>query len=362
MPAGRLLIAALLVLAGQHALCAEPDEALPLYRHIFIIIEENHGYQQIIGNPNAPNFNRLAKTYGLASQFFGIVHPSEANYVAMIGGDTFGIHDDDAWYCKPGATDRFCPEAGRIRAYADHTVPARSLVDQMSEHHLSWKGYYEDIPAPGSKAIVYPDPQNPVPGSPSALYASKHNGFINFKAVQEDPNLDQKLVGFDQLDRDLANGQAPNYAHIVPNQCNEMHGLTDPLAPPDCQVRNDNGRIARGDKLIGDLVGKIQSSAIWIGDANVAIVITFDEDNGRKAGPQGCCGHDPSSAANFGGGHVPTVVITNHGPRGAVDDTPYNHYSLLRTVEEALGIAEYLGHAKDAALGVKPMTRLFQTR
>jgi hypothetical protein len=362
MPVSRLLITALLALTRLNALSAQPYDPLPLYQHIFIIIEENHGYRQIIGNRNAPNLNRLAGTYGLARQFFGVVHPSEANYIAMIGGDTFGIHDDDAWYCKPGATDGYCAAAARIRTYADHTVVAKSLVDQMSEHHLSWKGYYEDIPAPGSKAILYPDPRHPVPGSPNGLYASKHNGFINFKTVQEDPNLEQKLVGFDQLYRDLSSGQAPNYSHIVPNQCNEMHGLDDPLAPAECQLRNDNGRIARGDKLIGDLVGRIQSSPIWTGDANAAIVITFDEDNGQTAGPQGCCGYDPSSAANFGGGHVPTVVITNHGPRALVDDTPYNHYSQLRTVEEALGIAEYLGHAKDIASGVKPMTPLFQTR
>ncbi|MEH1963789.1 MAG: hypothetical protein V7L05_28920 [Nostoc sp.] len=74
------------------------DKAIPKYDHIFVIVEENKSYDQIIGNPNAPIINQLAKTYGLASNFYGEVHPSEANYVAILSGSTFGIHDDDAFY------------------------------------------------------------------------------------------------------------------------------------------------------------------------------------------------------------------------------------------------------------------------
>jgi hypothetical protein len=69
----------------------------------------------------------------------------------------------------------------------------------------------------------------------------------------------------------------------------------------------------------------------------------------------------PEAASNFGGGHIPTIVITNHGPKGLRDDTPYNHYSLLRTIEDAFGLTEYLGHAADSDKGVVPMTPMFQT-
>jgi hypothetical protein len=93
----------------------------------------------------------------------------------------------------------------------------------------------------------------------------------------------------------------------------------------------------------------------------VAIVITFDENDKdeRHSAHQGCCGHDPQSKANFGGGRIPTIVIANHGVRGLVDPTPYNHYSLLRTTEAAFGINEYLGHAADADRGVVAMSALF---
>ena len=94
-------------------------------------------------------------------------------------------------------------------------------------------------------------------------------------------------------------------------------------------------------------------SRVWSAPTNSAIVITFDENGKaeRNAGPQGCCGYDPKSAANFGGGRIPTIVITNHGVRGVTDATPYNHYSLLRTTETAFGIEEHLRHAANTAAG-----------
>jgi phosphatidylinositol-3-phosphatase len=352
-----VLVALLITSADCWGVEASADP-LPRYRHIFLIILENRSYEQIIGSPNAPEINRLAMTYGLASQFYAEVHPSEGNYVAMIGGDTFGIHDDDAWYCSRGNPDRYCGSQTAIRSYPDHTITARSLVDQLADLHLSWKGYFESIPAPGSRQVFYPDRASPVAGVPSELYASKHNGFINFKSVQNDPELAQRFVGFDQLDADLDSGNAPNYAHIVPNQCNDMHGLLAPDVPDDC--RGGEAVVRRGDAIVARLVAAIQRSPVWTGPSNAAVVITFDEGGSAPPGaPQGCCGSDKDSAANFGGGRIPTVVITNHGPRGWVDDTPYNHYSLLRTTEEVLGISEFLGHANDQALGVKAMTPLF---
>jgi hypothetical protein len=70
--------------------------------------------------------------------------------------------------------------------------------------------------------------------------------------------------------------------------------------------------------------------------------------------PQGCCVVD---AHNPGGGHIPTIVVTNHGPRGVADPTPYDHYSLLRTIEDAFRLDGHLRHAGDPA--VQAMTPLF---
>ncbi|MEH2455826.1 alkaline phosphatase family protein [Nostoc sp.] len=321
------------------------DKAIPKYDHIFVIVEENKSYDQIIGNPNAPIINQLAKTYGLASNFYGEVHPSEANYVAILSGSTFGIHDDDAFYCFAGSNEQFCQNS-RQADYANHTITSKSLIDQLSQKGLTWKGYFEDIPSPGSKSVI-------APSFIRVLYAVKHNGFMNFKKVQDDPNLPSKIVGIDQLTTDLNSGKVPNYSHIIFNQCHEMHGLAE------CSQLQK--LIQTGDTMIGKVVNQITTSKLWAESGNNAIIITWDEDSNpsNKAKIQGCCGFDRDSNANFGGGHIATIVITNHGLRGIVDNTPYNHYSLLRTTEDAFGIYEYLNYANDTTKGVKPMTNLF---
>ncbi len=342
---------------------------MPRYGHIFVIIAENKSYDQIIGSPNAPNLSKLAKEYGLATNFFGEVHPSEANYIAMLGGSNFGIHDDDAWYCEPLKIDRNCPHA-LIPGYVSHSLAARSLADQLEDAKLTWKGYYEDLPAPGSLDVYAPSKDHPDPNRPLYLYASKHNGFINFNHVREDPKIAEKIVPLGQLHEDLANGKLPNYAHIVLNQCNEMHGLYPdqvPPAPANCVIDRHNPAtlaavIQRGDKAIGAVIDDIMASPAWKASGNFAIVVTWDEDDGNKAGQQGCCGYEKSSSANFGGGHIATIVITNHGPRGVEDGMAYNHYSLLRTTEEAFGIRDYLGLAGASDKGVTSMTPLFATR
>jgi len=361
---GTTAISAVMLMAvppvATHAAAAESP--LPPYAHILVIVAENKGYDLIIGpHSAAPNINRLAHEYGLASQFFAEVHPSEGNYVAMLGGNTFGIHDDDAFYCKPGVHDRWCPKSATA-GYVDHTLSARSLMDQLDAKGLSWKGYMESLPAAGSLAIRWPTADQPVAGQPTQLYAAKHNGFLNFRRVQQDPARAAKIVDFEQLYRDLDRGQMPNYAHIVPNQCNDMHGR-DAAAevPNDCRKGETRALIARGDRVIGELVDRIRHSPLWSAPQNLAIVITFDEnDRDERGGPdQGCCGNQPGSVANSGGGRIPTVVITNHGPRGVIDATPFNHYSLLRTTESAFGISDYLGHAADQDGGVRVMRRLF---
>jgi hypothetical protein len=349
-----------LLAAGFGPAAAAPAwEGVPPYEHVFVIVEENKDYAQIVDPAAAPEIAALAHEYGDAVQFFAEVHPSEANYVALLGGDTFGIHDDDAYYCKAGSTRPMCEGAAQP-GYVDHTVRSRHLGDQLIAKGLTWKGYYENLPEPGSLAVTASDPRFDNGTRKTALYASKHSGFMNFADVQSDPGRAGRIVGFDQLDRDLASGDLPNFALIVPNQCNEMHGLHGEGVPADCDGANKAALIRRGDAYTGALVRKLEASKVWSGKGNVAIVITFDEGGGKTR--EGCCGVTPGAASNFGGGHIPTIVITNHGPRGVRDETPYSHYSLLRTLEDAFRVDGRLGHAADEGSGVKAMTRLFAVR
>lgn len=346
----RALIRGIVVAAGFVALvgAAGRDAGVPHYDHIIVIVEENRSYATILDQNHAPAIAGLAKTYGQASQMFAERHPSEPNYVAMLGGDTFGIADDDSWYCVAGSTQPNCRGSDKP-GFVTHLIDGPNLATQLAAKGLGWRAYLENLPAPGSLAIFSPETAD----APAALYAAKHSGFTNFATVHADPNLATELVGFDALHRDLQSGSVPPFAYVVPNQCDEMHGITSPKAPSDC---TGEGLIRRGDAEIHDLVTEIQASPIWA-HGNTAVVITWDEDDkaDRAPGlPQSCCVVD---ADNPGGGHIPTIVMTNHGPRGLNDPTPYDHYSLLRTIEDAFGLSGHLRHAGDAA--VQPMTPLF---
>ncbi|MGH6889448.1 MAG: alkaline phosphatase family protein [Rhizomicrobium sp.] len=353
--------ATLLLAQGAAAAATMPPPVVPHYAHIFVIIEENHTTDEIVPSKAAPNLTRFAQSYGYAWRFYAETHPGEPNYVAILGGNTFGIRDNDAFWCKPDSKDVACPHSADP-GYVSHTVAAPSLATQLAQHGLSWKGYFEDIPSGGSRVARWPE--QPSGGKPAALYASKHNGFMNFRDVQKDPALNQKIVGFDVLDRDLASGNVPNYAQIVPDQCDDMRGLpAGPNVPADCIYDAGDKLISRGDVVAGRLVAEIQRSRFWSRPDNSAIVITFDEGDPAHPGGHaaGCCGSSPTDPDNPGGGWIPTIVIANHGPRALTDLNPYNHYSLLRTTEDAFGISEHLGHAADTAHRVLDMTALFAT-
>ena len=319
------------------------NRAIPHYQHIVEIMMENTSYSTILGNPLAPNINGLAAKYGLATNYFGVTHPSEPNYVANIGGDYFGIQDDNQFYCTPALapTDPNC--AGTT---VNHTVDAPNLVTQLTDAGLTWKGYFQSLPPiPSSGVIVTgPNANGPYtfkwPSNSVALYASKHNPFLNFTGTQ---GALANMVPDTQLASDLANNQLPNFSLIVPNQCNDMHGTGG--------CSDEAGLIAAGDAYVGSTVDAITDSKSWQTGRN-AIVVTWDEDDYSDQGHTGtgCCGFDP------GGGHVVTIVITNKNGYPLQDGTAYNHYSLLASIERAFGLP-LLAHAGDSS--VPAMVPLF---
>jgi phospholipase C len=355
-----ILLAALWLGSGGDPAPAAPtvaDRAVPRYAHVFVIVEENRSYGRIVGSADAPRISALARRYGSASQMFGEVHPSEGNYIAMVGGSTFGIHDDDAWYCVPQSRRPNCGRSGGPD-YASHSLDARSLPEQLRERGLDWRGYFGSLPAPGSLAIF----NTATASQAGALYAAKHNPFVNFNRLRTAPDFAQHVVAIDRLFADLAAGKSPAFSFVVPNQCDEMHGLGGAVGGPVPAECSNTAKVQRrGDAVAGRIVDAILNSRVWRSPENVAIVVTFDEDDRSTVGVQGCCGWDPKSPANFGGGRIPLVVVTNHGPRGVVDPTAYNHYSLLRTLEDAFGIDQYLELAGATEAGVKPMLPLFRT-
>jgi hypothetical protein len=259
-----------------------------------MIVLENEEQSDVIGSPNAPYLSGLAQQYGQADQYYGITHPSLPNYLAMLGGDTFGVTSDcDGCF-----------------------VSAPNLADQLESANLSWGGYFEDMPSPCFL------------GTDKDRYAARHNPFAYQQAIRGDATRCAQFKPFAPFQADLAANQVPNLTWLGPNLCDDGH---------DCPVKS-------ADDWLASTVPTILGSQAW--QQGGVLVITFDEGTSNA----GCCG---GLAA---GGRIPMVVAWQGGPSGYTSETPYSHYSLLRTLEDLWGLP-HLAHAGDA--DTQPMADLF---
>ena len=257
---------------------------VPHFSHVAVIVFENKEFSTVIGSRKMPNFNRLAEKYSLLTQHYAIRHPSLPNYIAMIGGDTFGI-------------DHTC---------VDCFIDAPSLPDLIEFAGLTWKTYQEHMPAPCHK-------------QDTLRYFQKHNPFIYFDNIRLDQErCDRSVVPLEELDADLANSALPNFIFITPDICNDAH---------DCGLEV-------ADAWLHDWVNKLQANPEFAEDG--LIILTWDEGQGDHT----CC------ELTTGGGRIATILISPLAKNGFKDDTPYTHYSLLRTISEAWGLP-LLAHAGD---------------
>lgn len=314
-------VAAAAVVSGAATASAAPGRAAGNhYDHVFVIVEENHSFSDVIGNPAAPNLNALAAQYGLATNYFAVTHPSEPNYVALLGGSPFNVNSDNAYYVQQ--------------------VHAPSLISELDHAHVSWKAYLQSLPHPGYQGICYPASCNGAPDK-DPLYVSKHDGIQNFTTSLNRADWSRQ-VPIGQLGADLRSGHVPAFSWVIPDECHDQHG--DPpycidSGTPGGSDPQDQRLVAVGDAYLGQLVGQITHASFW-GQGNNAIDIVYDEgDNNTN-----------------GGGQVANVVITSHGPRHLKDPTAYSHYSLLRTIQDNFGVP-CLQHSCDPA--TKPMSPLF---
>jgi len=267
---------------------------------IIVVVEENHSYSQIIGNPSAPFINQLASHGTLLTGYFAVSHPSLPNYLAMTSGDTQGITND-------------CPRC---------TLPADNLGAQLNRAGVSWKAYAQSLPGPCSNTPNAGD------------YARKHEPFMYYDTVRNDASCAARVVPATQLDADVAAGTLPSFAFVTPDILHDMHGNGG---------QSDAQLVATGDAWLRDLYTRLVASPAWRQDTR--LVVTFDEGEGA-AGNGGCCG----GLAN--GGQVLTIVTGPQVPSGQ-DSRPYSHYALLRSIEANFGLP-YLRHAGDAASATIP--------
>ena len=341
--------------AASHAAARH---AHPRFDHIYVVMLENHSKSSVIGDPNAPYITSLAHRYTMADHYYGVTHPSMPNYIASIAGDNFGIQDDN---------DQNVVHLDRP-----------NLVDQLEARHISWGAYMQDLPA-DKLARFGPT----VDGADVSLYAKKHNPFVLFDDNKSNPARMAKIKDYSRLGADLNSPHAPRFVWISPNQCNDMHGGVYTSVPGHAETpcpygdikddANDAALKQKGDAFVHQAVTTIMSSKAWTKHSAIVIVTdendyTGNEETGGWETADGCCDSpyvakaDPRVSVDwpggtYGGGLIPAIIVGAQSKGGHVDHTPYNHYSLLATIEDNWHLG-HLEHAGDEAAGVVPMRAL----
>jgi len=267
--------------------------------HVFMVYMENKGFGDIVGSPNAPYLNSLINTYGFASNYYALTHPSDPNYYPIIGGTDFGFN----YNCPANCFD------------------APNLTDNIEAAGLKWAGYAE-----GGGGYTTPTDRLP---------------FLAFSDIYNDPSrVAAHLFDLTQLQQDLASpATAPNFVWFAADDATNMEGPTDTLVGiiqwALSQLTDHQYNVAAGDAWLQETLPVIMNSPVWLDPTQKsAIFLTFDEDYNNL-----------SLGIGNEGNHIVTIVIPSPGAvasgmRGGVfvADDYYNHYSLQRTIEEALGL------------------------
>jgi phosphatidylinositol-3-phosphatase len=277
---------------------------VPQSRHIWMITEENHSYEVVIGNPDMPYFNSLAKKYGLATQYYSEEHNSLSALMWLVAGQP--VTGDD--------TTTTCYKLNNV---------ARQLIAEG--YH--WRSYQEDLPYPGFTGISYLN------------YVRRHNPIIDFTDTCAAGQA-KNSVPYTQLGEDIANHNTPNYAYITPNLLHDAH----------------NGTLAEADTWLSENVPSILSLPEFQPGGDGILFIVWDEADLASDGytQDNRCSSRVSSGC---GGRLATLVIGPQVKPGYRSSVRYDHSNLLRSVCNAMGLS-----LCPAAAGVaNPMDDFFNT-
>jgi phosphatidylinositol-3-phosphatase len=273
------------------------------WRHVVWIWMENHSYGSIIGPPGSEAAARspyvdgtLVRGCGLATNYHNVTHPSLGNYLAATAGSTLGMVGD----CLP----RGCPQG------------ARSLFEEVRAAGMAWRSYQESAPRPCTRVNA-------------GLYAPRHDPVVYYRRIAADCARWDVPLGTSRhgaFRRDLASGKLAAFSFVTPNLCDDGH---------DCGA-------ATADRWLAAWVPRVTASPAYRTGSTV-LFVTWDEGEGGQAT---ACARNTTDL----GCHVATLVVSPSTPPGARSASLFNHYGLLRTTEELLGLPRpRLGHAGDQA-------------
>lgn len=267
---------------GGIPLAAAPSSQRNFDR-VFIIVLENADYDRALEQP----YLRYLTTIGaLLSDYHAATHPSYPNYIAMVAGNTFGVRDND-----------------------QKDLEATSLVDLLESAGVTWKVYAENLPA-----ACFIGRQ-----SRDGLYVRRHEPYISFRNIRTNPARCDRIVNAAELQADLGKDALPQYSLYVPNLRNSGHG--GPWLNPRAWVRtllDRNGRLAYADAWLHKFLAPLLDDPHFT--QGTLVVVTFDENNGAR------------------GNQIYTALVGPMVQPGVTNGTRYDHYSLLRTIEDNFGV------------------------
>ena len=259
-------------------LCGSRSQA-PVYRHVIWIWMENHSATAVIGSSRAPYLNALAAGCGLATNYHNVSHPSLPNYIAATSG--LGLTG-----LRQFGSD--CSPSNRC------STAAPSIFGQGE----TWKAYQESMPANCHRAD-------------SGEYAVRHNPPSYFRSLTGCPTSD---VPFTQLAADLAGNTLPAFSFVTPNLIGDMH----------------DGSVTDGDNWLALHLPVIFDSAAYRG-GTTAVFMTWDEGEGGAS-------NDCAANTTDTGCRVAAIVVSPSTAAGTTSAVLFNHYSLLGTAEQLLGL------------------------
>ena len=340
-------------------------QAAPPIRHVFIIVLENESASTTFApNSPAPFLSKILRADGAyLPNYYGIGHESNDNYIAMISGQAPNVETQGDCQLfadlSPGTLGPY-GEAEGLGCVYPAGVP--TIASQLQGAGLTWRDYNEGM---GADPVREP-PECGHPGIGTIdntqratsidEYATRHDPFVYFHSIIDDTVLcDSHVVSLDPLSRDLGSASStPNYVFITPDLCDDGH---------DSPCKNgQQGGLAQADEFLRTWVLRITNSPAFL-EQNGLLMIVFDE--AATSETSSCCGEiagpggAPPGILGPGGGDTGAVLLSPCIAPGTVSETPYNHYAMLRSVEDIFGVP-HIGYAQlpgESSFGSDVFTR-----
>lgn len=373
-------------------------------RHVFVITLENENYATTFAdNSKAPYLSKTLVSQGAhLQQYFGTTHVSLGNYIAMISGQAVTADTQmDCMVYKDFTLTGMGDHGQAIGTGCVYPASVKTLPDQLKAANLTWRGYMEDMgndPSRESATCGHPTLNTTdgtqaaqaatAGGLPADQYATRHNPFMYFHSITDSADCATNVVNLNKLTDDLKSvATTPNFTFITPNLCNDGH---DGGSASSTCVNGDAGGLVSADAFLQKWVPLIMASPAYQQDG--LIIINFDESSyatqvlDTSTTPPSltmtfsgntCCNQQPGPnvpassfpvrqsfpasvshypydinlvTTNYGGDRTGAVLLSPFIKPGTVSTTPYNHYSMLKTLEDIFGIKEYLGYAAQEGL------------